>query len=67
MNDQHPCLRVGDRVTLTDTRISDEPVPLVITNLHWDAHGGEWFATAMTPDLTSSVFRRARCFIRGWP
>ena len=67
MNDQHPPLRVGDRVTLTDTRISDTPIPLVIVTLHWDGHGGEWFATATTPDLKSSVFRRATCYQRGWP
>ncbi len=67
MNDQHPILRVGDRVTLTDHRISSTPIRLVVVTLHWDGHGGEWFATACTPDLKSSVFRRARCYTRGWP
>ena len=67
MNDQHPPLKVGDRVTLKDTRISDDPIPLIVTNMFWDAHEGEWYATTTDARLTMTVFRRAAWFTRGWP
>ena len=67
MNDQHPCLRAGDRVTLTDPVHFDQPLPLIITQMLWDPHRGEWYATATDAALTRTVFRSAGWFERGWP
>ena len=67
MNDQHPPLRVGDRVTLRDPAHFTEPLLLIITQLLWDPHKGEWYATAAGVGLTRTVFRSAEWFTRGWP
>ena len=67
MNDQHPSLHVGDRVTLNDPKHFDTPQSLVITGIMWDPNSGDWFATATDPQLRRSVFRRITWFTPGWP
>ena len=64
MNDQHPPLRAGDRVTYVH---QGNPLPLIVNAVRWDPDGGEWYVTASDPAITVTFFRRAAWFARGWP
>jgi hypothetical protein len=66
MNDQHPPLHVGDRVTLHDPRHAWHGLPLTVVDLMWCEHAGEWFASAANDNDGLTVHRRADSFHRGW-
>jgi len=77
MNDQHPPLHVGDRVTLHDPKHAWHGARLTIVDLMWCAHAGEWYASAASPSdglppdpshqyWYPTVHRRATSFHRGW-
>jgi hypothetical protein len=69
MNDQRPCFRVGDRVTLHDPKHAYHGMRLTITHLEWDPNWGEWIATTTAhPDDATCLFitRRTRDLKKGW-
>jgi hypothetical protein len=67
VNDQHLPYRVGDHVTLTDTRYHPNPIPLIVHTLTWDAHDGTYYATLTWPNGTGRITRRVDWLHKGWP